>query len=52
MSKDFLYVRVDLYEINGKMYFGEMTFTPGSGSGSFKPDSADFELGKMLKVNK
>ena len=51
MSKDFMFVRVDLYEINGKMYFGEMTFTPGSGSGSFKPDSADFELGRMLEIN-
>lgn len=50
MSKDFSFVRVDLYEINGKMYFGEMTFTPGSGSGSFRPDSADFELGEMLRL--
>ena len=50
MSKEFSFVRVDLYEINGKMYFGEMTFTPGSGSGSFKPDSADFELGALLKL--
>lgn len=52
MSKDFSFVRVDLYEINGKMYFGEMTFTPGSGSGSFEPDSVDFELGEMLKVGR
>lgn len=50
MSGEFSFVRVDLYEINGRMYFGEMTFTPGSGSGSFKPDSADFELGAMLKI--
>lgn len=50
LSKEFLYVRVDLYEINGKMYFGEMTFTPGSGSGSFRPDQADFELGNLLRL--
>ena len=51
MSKEFSFVRVDLYEINGKMYFGEMTFTPGSGSGSFRPDSMDFELGSLLNLN-
>lgn len=31
LSKDFPYVRVDLYEINGTVLFGEMTFTPGGG---------------------
>ena len=33
------------------MYFGEMTFTPASGGGKFRPDEMDFEMGKMLKVN-
>lgn len=28
LSKDFIYVRVDLYEIEGKILFGELTFTP------------------------
>lgn len=32
-SQNFEYVRVDLYEIDGEMYFGEMTFTPGAGMG-------------------
>ena len=31
LSKDFLFVRVDLYDINGKIYFGELTFTPANG---------------------
>ena len=28
LSKDIPYVRVDLYSIKGKVYFGELTFTP------------------------
>lgn len=51
LSEGFAFVRVDLYEIEGKMYFGEMTFTPASGGGKFRPDEMDFEMGKMLKVN-
>lgn len=33
VSRDFEYVRVDVYEIRGKIYFGELTFTPGAGMG-------------------
>lgn len=50
MSEGFSFVRVDFYEIDGEMYFGEMTFTPGSGSGGFRPDDVDFELGKMIDL--
>lgn len=31
LSKGFPFVRVDLYNINGKIYFGELTFTPHAG---------------------
>jgi len=31
LSKEFAFVRVDLYNIKGRIYFGEMTFTPSSG---------------------
>lgn len=31
LSAGFAYVRVDLYEIDNRVYFGEMTFTPASG---------------------
>lgn len=31
LCKDFKFVRVDMYCINDKIYFGEMTFTPCSG---------------------
>ena len=33
LSKDFIYVRVDLYDVNNRILFGEMTFTPAEGLG-------------------
>lgn len=50
LSENFPFVRVDLYNSNGKIYFGEMTFYPWSGYVKFTPDSFDFELGKYLKI--
>lgn len=49
LSSDFPFVRVDLYNIDGKIIFGELTFYPWSGYVQFKPDSFDFELGKYFK---
>lgn len=46
LSRDFPHVRVDLYNVNGKIYFGELTFYDGSGYFCYKPDSFDFTLGK------
>ena len=45
LSKDFPFVRVDLYNVGGKIYFGELTFYPSSGYGKFKPETFDFEMG-------
>ena len=45
LSKDFPFVRVDLYNIGGRIYFGELTFYPSSGYGKFCPDVFDMELG-------
>lgn len=50
LSKDFMFVRVDLYSINNKIYFGELTFHPAGGFGWFKPKEVDFELGKKLHL--
>lgn len=47
LGKDFPYVRVDLYEIEGRPKFGEFTFYPNSGRISFKPESVEFELGRL-----
>jgi hypothetical protein len=48
LSEDFPYVRVDLYDIDGKIYFGEMTFFPESGYYDFKPDEFDYILGEKF----
>ena len=50
LAEDFPHVRVDLYSVNGKAYFGELTFYPWSGFVQFTPDSFDFELGEKLKL--
>lgn len=50
LSKDIPFVRVDLYEINGKTYFGELTFYPSSGFEGFEPEEYDKKLGDMLKL--
>ncbi len=49
-SKDFSFVRVDLYNVNEKVYFSEMTFTPCGGGYRVTPDEWDFKLGDMFKL--
>lgn len=50
LSNDFPFVRVDLYNIDGKIYFGELTFYPWSGYVEFTPDSFDFDLGNKFNL--
>lgn len=45
LSADFPAARVDLYSIEGKIYFGEITFFPWSGYMTFQPDQFDMDLG-------
>lgn len=52
LSEDFPFVRVDLFEVEGKILFSELTFTPCSGMMPLSPEDADMELGKMLDLNK
>lgn len=47
LSRGFDHVRVDLYDVEDKIYFGEMTFTNGSGLEKWTPDNVDFDLGKL-----
>ena len=51
LSKDFKFVRVDFYEINGNVYFGELTFIPAASYIKYKNPNTDFEFGKLLKLN-
>lgn len=51
LSKDITFLRVDFYEIDNKIYFGELTFFPASGFGSFEPKEYDNILGDWLKLD-
>lgn len=50
LSKNIPHVRIDLYNINGKIYFGEMTFFHWSGFVPFVPNSWDYKFGEYLKL--
>jgi hypothetical protein len=52
LSKEFPFVRVDLYIFKDKVYFGELTFTPGNGMYNIRPSKADFEIGKLIDLSK
>jgi hypothetical protein len=52
IAKDFPYVRVDFYDINGKLYYGEITFYHGSGFDVFVPEKFDFEWGGKCLLSK
>ncbi|BCE00394.1 ATP-grasp fold amidoligase family protein [Marinicellulosiphila megalodicopiae] len=45
LAEDFDYVRVDLYNVDGQIYFGELTFAPGSGFEPYCDKKYDFMLG-------
>lgn len=44
------FVRIDFYYVKGHVYFGEITFFPGSGMEEFTPPEWDGVLGKMIKL--
>lgn len=50
LSKDCPFLRVDFYEIKGRLYIGELTFFPGAGFDKFCPMSKDYELGEWLHL--
>ena len=50
LSKDFKYVRVDFYEINGRIYLGELTFTPVAFVFKYKNLDDNIKIGDMLKI--
>ncbi len=50
LAKDIPFVRIDFYEIDGKIYFGEITFFPAGGLVGFEPDEWDTTLGEMIPL--
>ena len=52
LSKDYPFLRVDFYEHEDKIWFGELTFFPGSGFKAFYPDAWDETFGSWLTIPK
>ena len=50
LSKGIPHVRVDFYEVNGKVKFGEMTFFHWSGLVPFEPEEWDHKIGSWIKL--
>lgn len=50
LSKDFPHVRVDFFNIDGQIVFGELTFQSAGGYTKFCPDSFDFEMGDKFNL--
>lgn len=50
LSEGFPHVRVDLYNIDGRIYFGEMTFTNGGGLDAIIPGKYDLMLGELWNI--
>lgn len=48
MNEPFL--RVDFYNVNGKIFFGELTFYPASGLGKWTTEEADMKIGEYMKI--
>jgi hypothetical protein len=49
ISSGIPFVRVDFYDIKGKVYFGEMTFFPGNGM--YYQDDWDYKMGDLLDLS-
>lgn len=52
LSKDISHLRVDFYEVDGRVYFGELTLSHWSGFTPFCPDSWDTKLGEWINLPK
>ena len=52
LSQGFPFVRVDLYEIEDKVYFGELTFTPAAGLIYYYNEDALVHLGSFIDIEK
>lgn len=50
LSKGHRHIRVDLYNVNNKIYFGELTFFHFCGTEPFEPEEWDYKFGKLLKL--
>ncbi len=52
LSKPFPHCRVDLYNMDGKVYFGEITFYHGGGCNQIEPEEWDYKMGSWIPIDK
>ena len=52
IGRNMKHVRVDFYNVNGKILFGEITFYHWSGMKKFEPDEWDYKIGKLINLSK
>lgn len=50
LSENEPFLRVDFYNVKGKIYFGELTFYPASGMGKWTSEEADVTIGKYISI--
>ena len=50
LANEIPFLRVDFYEINGALYFGELTFFPGAGFTAFDPPEWDTTIGGWMTL--
>ena len=50
LSRGVPHLRVDLYEVDGRVYFGEMTFFHGYGMEEYRPESFEYEMGGWIAL--
>ena len=50
LSAPFPFVRIDLYDVDGEIYFSEFTFVPTGGNMKLKPEHYLDDWGKLLQL--
>jgi len=50
LSRGIKHIRVDFYEVGGRLYFGEYTFFHWGGFVKFTPEDLDIEMGKLIEL--
>ena len=51
LAAEFPFVRVDLYDLEGKIFFGELTFTPANGMSYTMPPEKNVKMGEMYDLS-
>lgn len=51
LSRGIPFARIDIYDVDGRLYFGEITFYPAGGFGEFRPSEYNKIIGEMLPLS-